>query len=239
MEYNTKELQPPVKHSWLKTLERLERKGHSLHRISLPATKSALSAYYVVAPAEASSNLAKYDGVRYGMMSNSSLDPPSGEVLYAKTRGGNLGREVQKRILLGSYSLSAEVVNNYFIRAQKVRRIIQRDFNKVFALRHPLIDEPDHPVGGNGVDVILTPTTTNDPPLLQDVIGEKELGDSAAEYKNDVFTVPASLAGLPSLSVPVQEIAGQELKTGMQVIGQYGDDDLVLQLGKDIEAANQ
>lgn len=238
MEYNTKELQPPIKYSWLKTLERLKRKGHSLHRISLPATRSALSAYYVVAPAEASSNLAKYDGVRYGMMSYSSSDPSSGEVLYAKTRGRNLGNEVQKRILLGSYSLSAEAVNNYFIRAQKVRRLVQRDFNKAFALSHPLIDEPDHPIAGNGVDVIVTPTTTNDPPLLQDVLGEEAQGDSAAEYKNDVFTVPASLAGLPSLSVPVQEIAGQELKTGMQVIGQYGDDDLVLRLGKDIEAAN-
>lgn len=221
-EYNTEELQPIVREAWSKTLRKLQEMGHSIHSISLPATKMALSAYYVLAPAEAASNLAKYDGVRYGNKSGGRED--TNNVLYAATRGAGLGAEVKRRILLGSYSLSAAAIDNYFIKAQKVRRLVQQDFNNVFALPHPLL-QPTRSARSTDavaqVDIVLTPTAQSLPPNLAST------KDHLRSYSADVLTVPASLAGLPAVSIPVRTL-DETLSIGLQVLTQYGDDHLAL-----------
>lgn len=235
-EYNIHELTPAVRDAWKTTLEHLRKQGHSIHPVSLPATKQALSAYYVLAPAEASSNLAKYDGVRYG----TRPDEPdnTGGYLYANTRGNGFGDEVKRRILLGAFSLSADAIENYFIQAQKVRRLVQRDFNRVFNLSNPLGNQTQPTEKSvDAVDVLVCPTAPSPPPTLKSL----ENASPVDAYMNDVFTVPASLAGLPALSVPVtvgvKSANGGEggNSVGIQVIGQYGDDDLVLDVGSIIE----
>lgn len=234
-EYNTEELQPIVRRTWHNILCQLQGMGHSIHIVSLPATKMALSAYYVLAPAEASSNLAKYDGVRYG--NRSSGREESANVLYARTRGAGLGEEVKRRTLLGSYSLSAAAIDNYFIQAQKVRRLVQEDFNNAFALQHPLLKSKLRPSRGADVDIILTPTAQSLPPKLSSL----SHSDPVQEYSADVLTVPASLAGLPSLSVPIPisspagSGADSPNSAGMQILAQFGDDDLVFDVARVIE----
>ncbi|KZM27184.1 uncharacterized protein EKO05_0004666 [Ascochyta rabiei] len=233
LDYNIATLQPAVRREWIRTLKKLWEDGHSLHPVRLPATQHALSAYYILAPAEASSNLAKYDGVRYGSRAE-GVDGTSESVLFARTRGQGFGVEVQRRVLLGAFTLSAQAIDNYFIQAQKVRRLVQQDFDKVFATQNPLLDETTSLSGGEDkVDVIICPTA---PTLAPSLASIKEQ-DPVHAYMNDVFTVPASLAGLPAISVPVQ-IAEQAARrgeantenAGIQVIGQYGDDELVLQV---------
>lgn len=202
-----------------------------MHPVRLPATQHALSAYYVLAPAEASSNLAKYDGVRYGSRAE-GIDGTPESVLFAKTRGRGFGPEVQRRILLGAFTLSAQAMDNYFIQAQKVRRLVQQDFNRVFTTANPLVDDMLLSDGDEvTVDVIVCPTAPTVAPSLASVKDQNPI----SAYMNDVFTVPASLAGLPSISVPVQiarddQTVEQSVEetVGIQVIGQYGDDDLVL-----------
>ncbi|KAJ5101447.1 Glutamyl-tRNA(Gln) amidotransferase A subunit [Penicillium alfredii] len=242
IEYNISELSPSVRHAWLLTLSHLREQGHTIHTVSLPATKHALSAYYVLAPAEASSNLAKYDGVRYGTRTEGpdSDRRPDG-YLYANTRGNGFGPEVQRRILLGTYSLSADAMDNYFIQAQRVRRLVQQDFNAVFAAQHLLATAQAQDAKGRqelaDVDVLICPTAPSPPPLLS------KLGSSPLDaYVNDVFTVPASLAGLPAISVPVtvtgttQDADADAAEVvGIQVLGQYGDDMLVMQVGELLE----
>lgn len=240
-EYNIQEMHPIVRQAWTRTLSLLSELGHTIIPISLPTTQQALSAYYVLAPAEASSNLAKYDGVRYGHPRPSNLSDNHDGPLYSHYRGLFFGDEVKRRILLGTFSLSAGAMDNYFIQAQKVRRLVQQDFNDVFALPHPLMDHNDHTTPtmtpADLVDLIIVPTAPTPPPLLSDVRKQSPL-DS---YINDVFTVPASLAGLPAISVPV--IADDDLppvaerNIGMQVIGQFGDDLDVLTFARtEIEA---
>lgn len=236
IEYNTAELQPEIRQAWLDTLEGLQKQGHKIHILSLAATRMALAAYYVLAPAEASSNLAKYDGVRYG--SRESAMERADNVLFASTRGAGLGEEVKRRILLGSYSLSAAAIDNYFKKAQKVRRLVQRDFNNAFALNHPLLKRQDESRGGPKVDVILTPTAQSLPPKLRS-LKDRAPTDS---YSADVLTVPASLAGIPALSLPVP-ISGQDggdekapLSGGIQIIGQYGDEEMVFSMAQSIES---
>lgn len=218
-------------------MEHLRKQGHSIHPVSLPATKQALSAYYVLAPAEASSNLAKYDGVRYG----TRPDEPdnAGCYLYANTRGTGFGAEVKRRILLGAFSLSADAIENYFIQAQKVRRLVQRDFDRVFSLSNPLGGKAQTTEKApHEVDVLVCPTAPSPPPTLKSL----ENASPVDAYMNDVFTVPASLAGLPALSVPVGT-RDNNVSTGkggdsvgIQVIGQYGDDEIVLDVGAVIES---
>ena len=234
-EYNTKELEPTVRHAWLDTLSRLQNHGHSIRPISLRATRSALAAYYVIAPAEASSNLAKYDGVRYG---NKLVERESTKnVLYAATRGADLGEEVKRRILLGSYSLSAAAIDNYFIKAQKVRRLVQQDFNKVFAFRNPLLSYDDESPTDEGVDVIITPTAQSLPPKLS-ALAERGSVDT---FSDDVLTVPASLAALPAISVPVpiedskSRFQNLSRSIGLQILAQYGDDESVFEVAREIE----
>ncbi|KAJ4993052.1 glutamyl-tRNA amidotransferase [Stagonosporopsis vannaccii] len=235
LEYNISTLQPAIREAWIRTLRSLWEQGHSLHPIRLPATQHALSTYYILAPAEAASNLAKYDGVRYGSRAE-GIDGTPENVLFAKTRGQGFGSEVQRRILLGAFTLSAQAIDNYFIQAQKVRRLVQRDFNTVFSKQNPLNDHVlQSPEEFEKVDVIICPTA----PTLAPSLAEVKDQDSISAYMNDVFTVPASLAGLPAISVPVktnrdQKFAPQndavEETAGIQVVGQYGDDDLVLQV---------
>src|ERR1700753_570939 len=138
IEYNVTELDPIVRHAWIQALHSCQKAGHIIVPVSLSTTKMALPAYYVLAPAEASSNLAKYDGVRYGTRSDSA-DGADG-LLFSRTRGEGFGEEVKRRILLGSYTLSAEAIDNYFIQAQKVRRLVQKDFDRVFTCPNPLYE---------------------------------------------------------------------------------------------------
>jgi aspartyl-tRNA(Asn)/glutamyl-tRNA(Gln) amidotransferase subunit A len=186
--------------------------GATVVDVSLPHTKYALPAYYIVAPAEASSNLARYDGVRFGLR----VDPGGSLIdMYEATRGEGFGREVRRRILIGTYVLSAGYYDAYYLQAQKVRTRIAQDFTAAFA----------------DCDVILTPTA----PSAAFGIGEK-MDDPIAMYLNDVFTVPANLAGLPGLSVPAGLDAGG-LPLGLQIVGRPFDEETVLRAGAVIEAA--
>lgn len=235
-EYNIEELTAPVRKAWNDTLSQLQQAGHILVPVSLPTTQQALSAYYVLAPAEASSNLAKYDGIRYGRRTaGSDASPKENLPLYARTRGEGFGEEVRRRILLGAYALSSEAIDNYFIQAQKVRRLVQQDFDSVFAAKNPLLDGSNDRTD-DGVDFLITPTAPSLPPTL----AELKRQSTVESYMLDVFTVPASLAGLPALSVPVPLQAStdnssdpQDVQSvGLQIIGQYGSDEGVLNVGK-------
>ncbi|KAI9830432.1 MAG: hypothetical protein M1819_005684 [Sarea resinae] len=231
-EYNIEELSPLVRETWIRTLKHLQEEGHSIQPVSLPSTKHALSAYYVLAPAEASSNLAKYDGVRYG--TRESQNDSAGGTLFAKTRGEGFGDEVKRRIMLGSYSLSAQAIDNYFLKAQKVRRLVQQDFDSAFALSNPLLPSHKQSSRSDGVDVIICPTAPSLPPASESLKTQTPLD----AYMNDVFTVPASFAGLPAISVPVAHNveSGAPLDTtGVQIIAQYGDDNVVFKVAEVIE----
>ncbi|WPG99264.1 Hypothetical protein R9X50_00207500 [Acrodontium crateriforme] len=240
VEYNISELSPAVRSSYLDLLDRLQAAGHTLHTVSLPSTQQALSAYYVLAPAEASSNLAKYDGVRYGRRtSGPDALPKDNLTLYAQTRSEGFGEEVKRRVLLGAYTLSSEAMDNYFIQAQKVRRLVQRDFDQVFSQANPLIEAVEKStMRGSRVDILLTPTVPTLPPTIEEVKNQTPV----ESYMNDVFTVPASLAGLPAISIPMplnaetrQNMDSEDVRSvGMQVIAQFGDDELVLEAAEEM-----
>ncbi|MCJ1243204.1 Trimeric GatFAB AmidoTransferase(AdT) complex subunit [Trapelia coarctata] len=234
-EYNIAELHPIVRGTWLNAFRLLSELGHAIYPVSLPSTKLALSAYYVIAPAEASSNLAKYDGVRYG---NQAAQKESQQnVLYSNTRGEGFGKEVRKRILLGAYSLSASAIDNYFIKAQTVRRLVQRDFDSIFARQNPLLEAQHKNTDTEGVDVLLTPTTPSTAPTL-DSLSERSSVDT---YRDDVLTVPASLAGLPAMNIPIgtkvmnPDGSNGPMPVGIQIIAQYGDDDMVFKAAQALE----
>jgi aspartyl-tRNA(Asn)/glutamyl-tRNA(Gln) amidotransferase subunit A len=251
LEYNIEELDASIRAAWTAAASALADKlGINIVPVSLPTTKEALCAYYVLAPAEASSNLAKYDGVRYGVRGDDiSADDASGDnsTLYSETRGVGFGDEVKRRILLGTYTLSSEAMDNYFIQAQRVRRLVQRDFDRVFRLDNPLhehtpqFDLSDMPEttglqdkrGPAQVDFLLCPTAPTFPPRLGEV---QEQRSSVDVYMNDVFTVPASLAGLPAVSVPARTEGEGGFPAGMQLIGQYWDDSRLLYMAERLEA---
>jgi aspartyl-tRNA(Asn)/glutamyl-tRNA(Gln) amidotransferase subunit A len=185
--------------------------GAEIVDVSLPHTRYALPTYYIIAPAEASSNLARYDGVRYGLR-----DLPEGaglQDMYAATRAAGFGPEVKRRIMIGTYVLSAGFYDAYYTQAQKVRTLIARDFENVW----------------ESCDLLLTPTA----PSAAFALGEKQ-ADPLAMYLNDVFTVPASLAGLPAMSVP-GGLDSQGLPLGLQIIGKPLDEQGVLNAGLAIE----
>lgn len=244
LEYNISELSPSVRQAWSRSLEYLRQQGHIIQPVSLPMTKLALSAYYILAPAEASSNLAKYDGVRYGSrFDDSKCDNKSENYLYMNTRGEGFGAEVKRRIMLGAFSLSAQAIDNYFIQAQRIRRLVRNDFDLAFRAEHPLALGPyniEQQTRQSGVDVLICPTAPSPPPTISDVMSAEATRSPLDAYVNDVFTVPASLAGLPAISVPVFGKRGtdnqeSEILTGIQIIGQYGDDKLVLEVGEILE----
>ncbi|KAF3939772.1 hypothetical protein ABW19_dt0210116 [Dactylella cylindrospora] len=214
--------------------------GHEIVPVELPSTKHALSSYYIIAPAEASSNLAKYDGVRFGP--RRPRHPPGTESKrfsaldgFVAARDAGFGKEVKRRILLGNYSLSSEAMENYFIQAQKIRRIVKEDFDNVFAMPN-LLDsrEVRNPDNQEGVDVLISPTSVSPAPKLEEVGSSKA---SIDDYINDVFTVPASMAGLPAMSVPVG--TDGELPVGLQITAQYGDEDSLFQVGTLIESLQE
>ena len=195
---------------WDRGIAWLKDAGAEIAEISLPHTKYALPTYYIIAPAEASSNLARYDGVRYGLreMGVKTLDD-----MYAATRARGFGAEVKRRIMIGTYVLSAGYYDAYFTKAQKVRTLIKRDFAEAF----------------QACDLILTPTA----PSAAFGLGEK-MSDPLAMYLNDVFAVPASLAGLPAMSVP-GGLDAQGLPLGLHLIGRECDEQMVLNAGLAIE----
>jgi aspartyl-tRNA(Asn)/glutamyl-tRNA(Gln) amidotransferase subunit A len=197
--------------SWDKGIAWLKDAGAEIVEISLPHTKYALPAYYIIAPAEASSNLARYDGVRYGLR-----DLPDGaglQDMYAATRAAGFGSEVKRRIMIGTYVLSAGFYDAYYTQAQKIRTLIARDFEQAF----------------EKCDVILAPTT----PTAAFKLGDKS-DDPLAMYLNDVFAVPASLAGLPAMSVPAG-LNRDGLPLGLQIIGNALDEQGALNAGLAIE----
>lgn len=233
-DFNVSEISPVVRKTWSRTLKALQKRGHTLKEISIPSVKQALPAYYILAPAEASSNLAKYDNVRYGSVDDA--EETSSSALYTTVRQKGFGSEVRRRILLGAYTLSAEAIDNYFVQAQKIRRLVQRDLNSAFALSNVLSAEiqSDPP---SGVDVLLCPTAATLPPSLQVVQKQTPL-DS---YAGDIFTVTASLAGIPAVSVPIRiaKDDGNEdghQSIGMQVMTQFGDDFKALEVAELLES---
>jgi len=210
-EYRMDGMDGDVAKSWDDGIAWLKDAGAKVVDVSLPHTQYALPAYYIIAPAEASSNLARYDGVRYGLR-----DLPEGaglQDMYAATRAAGFGDEVKRRILIGTYVLSAGFYDAYYTQAQKVRTLISHDFKSAFSQ----------------CDVILAPTT----PTATFALGEKS-GDPLEMYLNDVFSVPASLAGLPAMSVPAG-LNREGLPLGLQIIGKAFDEQGVLNAGLAIE----
>ncbi|MCW6535620.1 Asp-tRNA(Asn)/Glu-tRNA(Gln) amidotransferase subunit GatA [Sphingomonas lycopersici] len=210
-EYRVDGMPAEIEALWQQGIEWLRDAGAEVVEVSLPHTKYALPAYYIIAPAEASSNLARYDGVRYGLR-----DLPDGanlQQMYAATRADGFGDEVKRRILIGTYVLSAGFYDAYYTQAQKVRTLIARDFEAAW----------------EKCDVLLTPTA----PSAAFALGEKQ-ADPLAMYLNDVFTVPASLAGLPAMSVP-GGVDAAGLPLGLQIIGKPLDEQSVLDAALAIE----
>ncbi|WP_339851262.1 Asp-tRNA(Asn)/Glu-tRNA(Gln) amidotransferase subunit GatA [uncultured Nisaea sp.] len=210
-EYQVDGMPEEIAALWKKGADMLRDAGAEIVDISLPHTKYALPTYYIIAPAEASSNLARYDGVRYGLR----VDGDSLIDMYENTRAEGFGEEVKRRILIGTYVLSAGYYDAYYLKAQKVRALIQKDFNDAYQT----------------VDAILTPTA----PSAAFAIGENQ-DDPIKMYLNDVFTVPASLAGLPGISVPVG-LSGDGLPLGLQILGKAFDEETVLKVGGVLEQA--
>jgi aspartyl-tRNA(Asn)/glutamyl-tRNA(Gln) amidotransferase subunit A len=212
-EYRIEGMPAEIEKLWAQGIDWLKKAGSEIIEISLPHTKYALPAYYIVNPAEASSNLARYDGVRYG------LRVPGRDItgMYEQTRGEGFGPEVRRRVLIGTYVLSAGYYDAYYLRAQKVRTLIKRDFENAFA---------------EGVHAMLTPTT----PSAAFGIGEKGGTDPIEMYLNDVFTVTVNMAGLPGISVPAG-LDGQGLPLGLQLIGRPFDEETLFSLAAVIEDA--
>jgi aspartyl-tRNA(Asn)/glutamyl-tRNA(Gln) amidotransferase subunit A len=212
-EYRLEGMPAEIQKLWDDGRDWLKRAGAEIVEVSLPHTRYALPAYYIVAPAEASSNLARYDGVRYG------LRVPAREIvdMYEKTRAEGFGREVKRRIMIGTYVLSAGYYDAYYVRAQRIRTLIKQDFETCFAA---------------GVDAILTPAT----PSGAFGIGEKGSADPVEMYLNDVFTVTVNMAGLPGIAVPAG-FDGQGLPLGLQLIGRPFDEETLFAGARVIEEA--
>ncbi len=210
-EYHPEGLNAEISKLWEQGAAMLKARGAEIVDISLPHTKYALAAYYIIAPAEASSNLARYDGVRYGLRVDSNgLDD-----MYINTRTAGFGKEVKRRIMIGTYVLSAGYYDAYYLKAQKIRRLIRNDFIKAF----------------EQCDVILTPTA----PTPAFPIGDKSMQENPINmYLNDVFTVSVNLAGLPGISIPMG-LSEHGLPLGLQLIGQAFDEGRLFQVASALE----
>ena len=209
-EYRVENMPKEIENLWGKGIDILKKSGAKIVDITLPHTKYALPTYYIVAPAEASSNLARYDGVKYGYRSKKGKNLIE---MYENTRGEGFGDEVKRRILIGTYVLSSGYYDAYYLKAQKVRKLIKNDFDEVY----------------KKVDAILTPST----PSSAFKIGEKK-DDPVSTYLNDIFTVPVNLAGLPGISIP----AGHDAKgypLGLQIIGKAFDEQNILNIAYAME----
>ena len=213
-EYRVDGMPSEIEALWQKGIEWMREAGAEIIDISLPHTKYALPAYYIVAPAEASSNLARYDGVRYG------LRVPGRDIteLYEKTRAEGFGREVKRRVMIGTYVLSAGYYDAYYLRAQKVRTLIKRDFEQVFE---------------TGIDAILTPAT---PSAAFGIADQDMKADPVKMYLNDIFTVTVNMAGLPGIAVPAG-LDAKGLPLGLQLIGRPFDEEMLFRTAYVIEQA--
>jgi len=210
-EYRIEGMNKEIAEYWDKATQILKERGAEIVRISLPYTKYALPSYYVIAPAEASSNLARYDGIRYGNRVNGN----NMEELYINTRTQGFGKEVKRRILIGTYVLSAGFYDAYYLKAQKVRRLIKNDFDEAF----------------KKCDIILTPTS----PVEAFAIGDKTMNENPINmYLNDVYTVSVNLAGLPAMSLPIG-LSKNGLPLGMQLIGRAFDEATIFKTAYQLE----
>ncbi len=213
-EYRVEGMPEEIEELWQKGIAWLRDAGAEIVDISLPHTKYALPAYYIVAPAEASSNLARYDGVRYGLR----VDGKDVIDMYERTRAAGFGAEVKRRVLIGTYVLSAGYYDAYYLRAQKVRTLIKRDFENVFS---------------DGIDTILTPAT---PSSAFGIADQDMAADPVKMYLNDIFTVTVNMAGLPGISVPAG-LDRKGLPLGLQLIGKAFDEETLFRTAHVIEQA--
>ena len=213
-EYFVKGIDPEVENRVKEAIKKIESLGFKIKEISLPHTEYALACYYIIAPSEASANLARYDGIKYGF---SAANHKEGGLLdvYKESRGEGFGMEVRRRIMLGTYSLSSGYYDAYYLRAQKIRDLIKEDFNKAF----------------EKVDLIVTPVT----PTPAFKIGEKAT-DPLQMYLSDIFTVSVNIAGLPAISLPCGKVGN--LPVGLQIIGNYFEEDKIFGLGEVFEKSN-
>ncbi len=209
-EYRVDGMSEEISALWQRGASWLKDAGAEIIEVSLPSTRLALPAYYIVAPAEASSNLARYDGVRYGLR----VDGDDIVSMYENTRAAGFGAEVKRRVMIGTYVLSAGYYDAYYLKAQKIRSLIKRDFDEAF----------------KQVDVLLTPTTPSA------AFAPGEITDPLTMYLNDVFTVTVNLAGLPGISVPAG-LSGSGLPLGLQIIGKPFDEATLLRTANVMEAA--
>jgi len=211
-EYFVKGIDPQVEEVIERAIKKYEAKGVRIEEVSLPHTEYALSCYYIIAPSEASANLARYDGIKYGYSRMQDKKDEAHDLLdvYLKSREDGFGEEVRRRIMLGTYALSAGYYEAYYLQAQRVRALIKNDFEKVFK---------------RGIDAIFAPVS----PFLPFKIGEK-IKDPLAMYLVDIYTVSVNLAGLPALSLPVGKVGN--LPVGLQIIGQPFEEDKIFKIGK-------
>ena len=215
-EYRLDGMSPQIESLWKDGADMLRNAGAEVVDISLPHTKYALPAYYVIAPAEASSNLARYDGVRFGLRAKLNAGESITE-MYERSRSEGFGNEVQRRVMIGTYVLSAGFYDAYYNRARKVRSLIKKDFEDVFAA---------------GIDAILTPTT----PSAAFELGKLETADPVEMYLNDVFTVTVNLAGLPGISIPAG-LNSEGLPLGLQLIGRPWEEGDLMNIAHTLESA--
>ena len=190
-------------------IDEYRKLGAEIKEISLPTTELAIPAYYIVAPAECSSNLSRFDGIRYGYRCE---EPKGIEDLYKRSRGEGFGAEVKRRIMIGTYALSAGYYDAYYLKAQQVRQLISDDFKRAF----------------EQVDVIMGPTS----PTTAFAIGEK-VNDPVTMYLSDVYTISVNLAGLPAISIPIAPVAGKPV--GLQIIGNYFEEAKLLNIAHQLQ----
>ncbi|KAG0669550.1 Trimeric GatFAB AmidoTransferase(AdT) complex subunit [Maudiozyma exigua] len=222
-EFIQNELAPEIKQTFLKYIESLlKHNKYDVYPVSLPSIRDSLSIYYTLAPAEAASNLAKYDGIRYGTRDTKKPDIIDGD--FYNTSRSNFGPEVKNRIILGNYNLCSEGYQNNFIKAQQLRVQMIDQFDKIFKFKNILTkNEPIY-----DIDFIISPTNLNLPPLIHQGSTISE-SNPLKEYMNDIFTIPMSLAGLPSISIPFVNSKPH----GIQICTQYGNDEKLLEFVKD------
>jgi aspartyl-tRNA(Asn)/glutamyl-tRNA(Gln) amidotransferase subunit A len=218
-EYYVEGLSDEVLNTWSDGINKLEMLGAVIKPVSLPNTANALSAYYIIAPAEAYSNLAKYDGVRYGIHVPRHESDPS---FCTSTRTVGFGKEVKRRLMVGAHVLKSQ---DYLVKAQQVRALVRQDFDIVFNKEN--LSSGYVPSSADTIDALLTPASMTSAPSLDQVLKKK-----INPYVNDVFTIPSSLAGLPAIVIPCKK---EPLPIGLQLISQYGHDNLLLFIASKLE----
>lgn len=224
LEFIQSEISPEIKSSFIKFIENLMNKGLEIYPVSIPSIKNSLPIYYTLMPAEAASNLARYDGIRYGERDTNNPDIIDNK-FYNNTRA-QFGQEVKNRIILGNYNLCSDGYKNNFIKAQNLRVQLINEFNDIFAFENVLTNRK--PIGT--IDMIICPTNLTPPQTIRSAMNEKNKANPLNEYINDVFTIPMSLAGLPAISIPAE--TGKPY--GIQIATQYGNDDALLKFIKNL-----